>query len=245
MRYRHPQTRTLTKVLIGIQARSTSKRLPNKAAAMIGNKPMIEHVIGTVTEAVDFMSRNMPDPPEFYAALLIPSGDPLKKYAGQIAIVEGDEHDVLSRYHQAFLHYRPDYLVRVTGDCPLLPDFVISKHVRSALYSSTDYLTYGHPRFRTSPDGFDVEVLSKRMCRWLFENAKKPHDREHVTTLLVSSPPEWAKFGHVIDHIDRSSVKLSVDTVEDLERVRAEYDKITKIIEDAKSYRPNSLVFRL
>lgn len=233
------------KVLIGIQARSTSTRFPFKCDAMIGPRSIIEHVMHTVTEAVDFMTRNMREPPEFYAALLIPKGDPLKRYANQVAIVEGDEHDVLSRYEQACLHFRPDYIVRVTADCPLLPEFVVTKHIRSAIFGNTDYLTYGHPRFRTSPDGFDVEVLSKRMCRWLFEHAKKPHDREHCTTLLVSDPPDWAKFGHVIDHIDRSDVKLSVDTPEDLEIVRAEYDKIQRILEDAKTYRPNSMVFRL
>lgn len=240
MHHRHQQ-----KVLIGIQARSTSTRLPLKCDAMIGPKTILEHVLATVTDAVDFMTRNMRDPPVFYSALLIPRGDPLRRYDSQITVIEGDEWDVLSRYEKALVLYKPDYLVRLTADCPLIPEYVISKHIRSALYGNIDYLTYGHPRFRTSPDGFDVEVLSKRMLRWLCDHARKPHDREHVTTLLVSDPPDWAKHGHVVDHIDRSSVKLSVDTVEDLERVREEYDKIQRILEDAKTYRPNSVVFRL
>lgn len=233
------------KVLIGIQARSTSRRFPNKANATIGDKTMTEHVLSTTADAVDFMSRNMPDPPEFYTALLVPTGDPLKRHANQVAVVEGDESDVLSRFKQAFLYYKPDYVVRITGDCPLLPSFVISKHVRSAIYGGCDYVTHGYPEFRTSPDGFDVEILSKRMLRWLFENARKPKDREHVTTLLVSDPPDWAKFGFVVDHLDLSHLKFSVDTPEDLERVRQEYDRLQKKLEGARNHRPNSVVFRL
>ena len=238
--------RQVPRVLIGIQARSTSTRFPNKAAAMIGDKTMTEHVLHNVDESVAFLRRNLQDPVEFNVALLIPEGDPLKRLSARYQIVEGSEHDVLSRYQSAFSFYRPDYLVRLTADCPLLPDFVISKHIRSALYGNLDYITNGDPRFRTALDGHDCEVISKRLFRWVVENAVKPYDREHVSTLIKTDAlPDWARVGNIIGYSDLSHIKLSVDTPEDLENVRAAYNKIEDTLNRAKTYRSNSVVFRL
>lgn len=232
-------------VLIGIQARSTSKRLPNKGEALIGDKTMTEMILHNVNEAVSFMRRQLRDQsPLFHVVLLIPDKDPLKRYAGQVAVMEGDEHDVLERYFKAMVFYRPEYIVRITGDCPLLPDFIISKHIRSALYGSFDYISNVDPAFRTSPDGFDCEVMSKRMLRWARETARSNSDKEHVTTIMRREPPEWAKIGHIIDHLDYSKMKVSVDTVEDLERVREQHAAVEKAVNGAKALE-GRVVFRL
>lgn len=233
---------------MAIQARSTSKRFPNKALAILGTKTLIEHVVTAAEEAVGFLQRNLKDPLEFVVAVLVPDRDPLVDFLDRKShckIVEGDEFNVLSRYEKAVVLYRPDFIVRLTGDCPLLPDFVISKHVRSALFGSMDYVSNVDPRFRTSPDGWDVEVMSKRLFSWVAQTANKMLDLEHVTTLIRREPPDWARIGHVIDHIDNSSVKLSVDTPEDLERVREQYTSVSKKVELAKTYRPQTVTFRL
>ncbi len=231
------------RVLIGIQARSTSKRFPNKAMAMIGDKTITEHVLTNVEEAVSFLRRSMTDPLEITTALLIPDGDPLKKYGDRCQIIEGDEYDVLSRYQKAVAYCRPDYIVRVTGDCPLLPDYIISKHIRSALYGNLDYCD--NRWIGTAPDGHDVEVISRRLFRWISENAIKPYDREHVTTIARCDMPTWARVGHIIGHQDQHKVKLSVDTVEDLERVREQYASIEAKLEKARTHHPITVIYRL
>lgn len=235
----------VTRVMVGIQARSTSKRFPSKAQAVIGTKTMTEHVIRNVTDAVEFMQRSSRDNIEFSVCLLIPTGDPLREVDGAVSILEGDELNVLSRYQKAFSIYRPDYVCRITADCPLIPDYVISKHIRSAIFGPFDYVTNGDPRFTTCVDGHDCEVMSKRMMRWLFDNAKTPRDFEHVTILCKEQTPAWARVCNVIGYLDLSNMKLSVDTPEDLERVRAEYKKVADKIEKAKTYREKSVVFRL
>lgn len=237
------------RVVIGIQARSTSTRFPNKAAAMIGGRSMMEMVLDAVKDAVQFLSRER-ETLEFQTVLLIPKGDPLSKFYGRVAVIEGDENnemDVLSRFKKAFFLYRPDYMVRITGDCPMLPSYVITKMIRSAVFGSMDYVSNSHPLYRTSPDGYDTEVMSRRMMVWLFANAKKQADMEHVTTVIRTSPdlPAMMRIGHVIEWLDRSHVKVSVDTPEDLEYVREEYKKVQDKIEKAESYRQNTVIYRL
>jgi glutamate-1-semialdehyde 2,1-aminomutase len=234
------------RVLIAIQARSTSKRFPEKSMAMIGQKTMTEMVLGNVEEAIGYIERNDRDPVDCQVALLIPTGDKLKKYAaGRCAVIEGSEDDVLSRFQKAFVVYRPDYVCRITGDCPLLPDFVISKHIRSALFGRLDYCTNADPSYRTSVDGWDCEVMSRRMMEWLFANVQTAYDREHVTTLVRSATPEWANVGYIIEHLDLSHMKLSVDTPEDLERVREQHDMVERKLAGAKTSRSKSIVYRL
>ncbi len=236
-----------TSVLVGIQARSSSKRFPNKAQALVGDMTMTERVLNNVYESVSFLRTQLKAmAPVFFVALLVPEKDQLKALmGGKVTVMEGDESDVLSRYYQAMMHYRPDYIVKLNGDTPMLPDFVISKHIRSALYGAFDYVSNVDERFRTAPEGFEVEVISRRLLRWAYENATTASDREQVTTVIRRDMPEWAKVGHVIDHLDYSSIRVGVDSPDDLDRVRAMHDKVGKAVETAKSYREKTVVFRL
>ena len=132
---------------------------------------------------------------------------------------------MLARYARATAAYSPDYVVRVTGDCPLLPPFVVSKLVTLARVNEYDYVSNVDEACRTAVDGADCEVMSVKLLRWLDETATEPGDREHVTTLARRAPPDWARLGAVVHHFDQSGEKLSVDTREDLERVRAHFEQ--------------------
>lgn len=214
-------------VMIGIQARSTSARFPNKHQNMLAGKMIIDHVIQSCVGAVYYTNVTY----KFLnlhckTVLLTPYGDPLgDAVKDKIEVFYGPEHDVLTRYHMAAEEYKPDYIVRITGDCPLIPSYVISKHIVVALKNKYDYLSNVHESFRTAPDGLDCEVMSARMLRFLNEAVKSDVHREHVTLFAREMPPQWANVGFLTGFFDHSQTKLSVDTMEDLERVRLEVAK--------------------
>lgn len=160
-------------------------------------------------------------------ALLVPFRDPIVKDFAHHRVLsfEGSEDDVLSRYVRMADQLDPDYIVRVTGDCPLLPDALIGKAINVATKNKCDYASNVDEHIRTAVDGFDIEVMSRRALKWVNENAKEPKEREHVTLALRSGRiPADFKVGHIIGYIDQSNLKLSIDTEEDLERVRAHYE---------------------
>lgn len=226
---------SITNITIGIQARSTSSRFPKKVFERIGSKTMLNHVIDACFGSSIYLNR-WADRNGFYVnvALCIPHDDEIKKsYSGDAAIVEGPEHDVLARYMALAQRYNSDYVVRVTADCPLIPAFLITKHINVAIAGEYDYVSNVDEKCRTAADGFDCEVISKKLLKYAHENASDPKDREHVTTYMRKSPPTWAKRGMIINFMDLSAYKLSVDTPEDLERVRAEYQKIDSAIKTA------------
>jgi spore coat polysaccharide biosynthesis protein SpsF (cytidylyltransferase family) len=219
----------VTNVVIGIQARSTSNRLPGKALELIDGKPMIQHVIDSCSKAARYINNfNHRTRTHVRVAMVVPEGDELARtFRNRCHVIEGPEHDVLARYLMLAKHLEADYLVRITGDCPLIPPYMITKHIKIALVNGYDYLSNVDEEFRLSVDGNDVEVISRRLVVWAGETAKEARDREHVTTIIRRETPSWAKVGHVFGFMDLSNVKLSVDTSEDLERVRAHY-QVTK-----------------
>lgn len=233
----------LHKILIGIQARSTSSRLPNKGMALIGGTTMTQHVLDRVRESVTYLERNSRVPMEIHIALVVPTGDPLaSEYRNKVLVFEGSELDVLDRYKVAFDAIKPDYMVRITGDCPKIPGHVITPHVVRSVCGNLDYCSNVDERWRTEPDGWDCEVMSARAFQYILDNAKEQQDREHVTIYIRKNPPKWAKIGAFIGTEDRSATKCSVDTIEDLERVRHTHDTIEKKISDAR--RAGYVVFR-
>lgn len=210
-------------VVIGIQARSTSTRLPGKSHAVISGERLLDRVLGACKRSATAMNKI----PGVTArvALAVPKGDPIaREWAGSCSIIEGPEFDVLARYMLLMKSLSPDYLVRITGDCPLIPPHVISGHVNLAIKNTYDYISNVDERWRTTIDGVDCEVISARMMEWLNDIATRPEDREHVTTLARRCPPEWAKIATTITSFDMSRHKLSVDTPEDLEVVRAAFE---------------------
>lgn len=216
-------------VLIGIQARSTSERLPNKAFALIGEKRMLDHCIDAAWKAAKYLNRHTDRSGiKCVIAVLTPEGDPIvKEFGRRCDMVEGSEADVLSRYVKAAKKYEADFITRITGDCPLIPPWLISKSIKTTVVNRYDYYSNVDEKVRTAPDGYDCEVMSYRLLDHLDKFADTAADREHVTTYIRRNRPDWARMGFMSGNRDYSeSRKISVDTAEDLEAVRREYDAV-------------------
>lgn len=236
-----------TTVLIGIQARSTSRRLPGKCFEMLGDKRLLDHVIDAAKGAANYTNRHTAKSGVLVkVSLLIPFGDPIEtEFNRRCNIMHGPENDVLARYKSAADFHEADYVVRVTGDCPLIPPYIIAKHIKLAVMNEYDYVSNSDENSRTSLDGIDCEVMSKKFLNHMHEHAKDPSDREHVTSMGRREPPVWAKLGCVTGFFDQSNIKLSVDTKEDLERVRAEHESLKKRLSDAERRYGKSAVHRV
>lgn len=227
-----------TNVIIGIQARSTSKRFPRKVFALLEGKPILQHVIDNCQRAVKHTGRDdLRNRRIVRAVLLIPRGDEIGqafRHCG-IPIFEGPEDDVLKRYRMMADFYEADYVVRVTADCPLLPDSIISKHINTATKNQKDYTSNVLETSRLFADGFDCEAISRPLLTFTDDHATSPYDREHVTPFMRRERPSWATIAHVIPPVDQSMIKYSIDTEEELREVnlmRKQYrEKVARLEE--------------
>ncbi len=233
------------KVTIGIQARSTSIRLPGKVNEKIGEKTILQKIIDEATGSAKYLNRHSYK--NGYAVNVVvccPIGDEITKKYRSVDIVEGDEFDVLGRYSKLAAVHKSDVIVRITADCPLIPSFVISSLVMKAVMNGYDYISNVDPLCRTTPDGWDCEVISRALLDAAHRDAKDPYDREHVTTYIRNNRGQW-KHGTVINHVDFSNLKFSVDTKEELELARKMYADVEAKLKIAEEMFGASNVHRL
>jgi spore coat polysaccharide biosynthesis protein SpsF (cytidylyltransferase family) len=225
-----------TRVQIIIQARSGSTRFPQKCVADLAGKPILKWVIDSAKSAAQYFNQySSKSNVQAAVALAIPEGDEVvKAFSACVPVVEGPAHDVLKRYKLAADRFDADYICRLTGDCPLLPDFMVQKSIDIAVTKKYDYFSNVDERVRTVPDGWDVEVFSRRLLDFTDENATEPGDREHVTTFMRRCPPYWATTATQQSRYGASlplllcGIKLSVDTPEDLARIRPIAEELLK-----------------
>ena len=213
-------------VLIAIQARSNSTRFPGKIFELIGKKTVLQHVIDAAASAKFYIEqRSKKSNARCEIAVLHPEGDSniVSGYKQSATLIAGDEHDVLSRFIKAKDLLKFDYVVRLTSDCPMVLDYIISKHINTAIYNNLDYVSNVQEECRQIADGFDVEIMSAKALDWLNENATTKEEREHVSIAIRTKSPTCLDVGYISSRVDSSKIKMSLDTPEDLERIRAYY----------------------
>ena len=100
----------------------------------------------------------------------------------KVNIYRGSLKDVLSRFVAISKKQNADYVVRITGDCPI--DHVLIDKIIKICIKGLDYLS--NTIMRTFPDGIDVEVFKSEA---LYASEKKADDfiKEHVTPYIWKS----------------------------------------------------------
>ncbi len=236
-------------VLIAIQARSNSTRFPKKIYEYVGKRRVLDHVIDRAKSAANHVMKYPKDRNlRCNVAVLHPEHDIELVSAfhnSECIFIGGSESDVLSRYVKAQQMTEADYVVRLTSDCPLLLDFVIVKAINVATFNKKDYVSNVEESCRSAADGFDCEVISAKALDWLDKNAQSAEDKEHVTTALRRLRPKDLSQSFISFKLDSSNMKMSLDTPEDLERIRQYYHQREHKVSQAERIFGKSNVFEL
>lgn len=204
---------------IGIlQARMTSTRLPGKVLAPVLGVPMIGRQLERLERARSLDGIVV-------ASSVDPSDDQLAAYLASqdIAAVRGSLDDVLGRFISAMDEYRPDVVVRLTADCPLVSPAILDAVVGEFATGDSDYVS--NTMVPTFPDGLDVEVVSADALRWVAAHSNDVHEREHVT-LGVYRRPDRFSIRNVAGEEDLSNLRWTVDNADDLAFVRTVYERL-------------------
>lgn len=206
------------KTLAIVQARMGSTRLPNKVMCPILGKPMIELLLHrlSLAQRVDQILLATSDHP---------CNQPLADHVERLGygVYRGSETDVLDRYYQAAECYRPEAVIRITGDCPLVDPVLVDTMVDLFQVSSVDYLANTSPP--TFPDGLDIEMFSFAALEQADREATRPFEREHVTPYIRES----GKFtlSNYACSEDVSGERWTVDEPDDLRVITQVFEQFT------------------
>lgn len=203
------------KNLVIIQARCGSTRLPAKVLLDLAGKTVLERVIQRVQ-----MSKNIN---EIVVATTINIEDlrlvNLVSGLG-IRVFTGSSEDVLDRFYQVGKLLKPEYVIRVTADCPLFDGKVLDEALE-LIRPNTDYLSMLSETF---PDGLDIEILKFSVLEKIWKEAKLQSEREHVTLYLRNHPDSFVFQDFSCSIGNLHDQRWTIDEQADYQFVKTIYD---------------------
>ncbi|MGE7601568.1 cytidylyltransferase domain-containing protein [Peribacillus sp. NPDC097675] len=201
------------KVVAIIQARMGSSRLPGKVMKQVQGKPLLQYQLERIGKA-RFINKIV------VATTTKETEQPIVDLCERlsVAIFRGPEDDVLTRFFDAATEHQTDIVVRLTADCPLIDPHTIDQALEEFLAGVGKYDYVSNTLERTYPRGFDVEVFSMKALEQAFKEAKEATYREHVTPYIYHHPEKF-RLAPFLNDIDFSSLRLTVDTEDDLKLI--------------------------
>lgn len=132
----------------------------------------------------------------------------------------GSENDVLDRFYQTAKLLTPQYVIRLTADCPCFDPSLLDSAI-SELHPSTDYLGM---RSESFADGLDIEIIRFTALKRAWQEATHTFEREHVTQYIIRHP-EFFTIQDFVSPIGYfGNQRWTVDEPEDFELVRHVYE---------------------
>lgn len=200
-------------VLAITQARIGSSRLPGKVLKQINGESLLKIHLKRILKSCTITKLKVATTYETGIEQIVGIANDLGVQCHQ-----GSINNVLSRFHETAEPENPEWVVRLTSDCPLIDSQVIDDIVNFAKRRNLDYASNTlNPTF---PDGIDVEVFKYSALKISNENATQKEDLEHVTPYIWKNSSY--KGGKLFssdcfkNEQDYSDVRLTVDTPQDL-----------------------------
>jgi spore coat polysaccharide biosynthesis protein SpsF (cytidylyltransferase family) len=203
------------KYLAMIQARCGSTRLPNKVLKDLCGKPALQRMIERVQKS------KMVD--EVVVVTSIERNNlPILNLCSEIGIRVGigSEDDVLDRFYQTAKLLKPEYVIRLTADCPCF-DAELLDMALSGMDEDADYMGMLSESFA---DGLDLEIMKFPALEKSWKEAEHSFEREHVTQYIVRHPEKFKlqDFKSPIGYFGDN--RWTVDEAEDFQVVQIIYE---------------------
>lgn len=203
------------KVVVVVQARMGSQRLPGKVLLLAAGKPLLGHQIDRL--------RQLRHADEIVVATSSkPEDDAIAAFcaAQNINVVRGSSDNVLSRYALAAELSGADVVVRLTGDCPLIDPAIVDNAIHT--YLANPKLQYvSNTIDRTYPRGMDVEVFARARLDDAQGRAVRRYDREHVTPFIKHALKNTELIDSIASDQPLNRYRITVDYLSDYENVKA------------------------
>lgn len=210
-------------IIIVIQARMGSSRLPGKVLLPVWGKSLLMRMIERV-------QRTQYPVTIVIATSTDPEDDVIEDEAfrNDIPCYRGSLNNLLERHYDIARKYHADLLLKIPSDCPLIDPVVIDEaldlfYERSNRY---DYISNLHPA--TYPDGNDVEIMTMACIERVYKEAALPWELEH-TTPYIWEHPEQFRIGNLLWKTGLNlsmSHRFTIDYPEDYEFILQVFKKL-------------------
>ena len=199
--------------IIGIiQARIGSKRLPNKVMLDFNGFPIIDWVVNRSRKSkmVKKFVVSIPNTTE---------NDDLYSYLTNelnVDVFRGSEDDLVLRFLDTARLYKPENIVRICADNPLICASEIDRLVNIFFSDNFDYSFNHIPRGNNYPDGLGAEICTLKLLKHIDEVATDPIYREHIFNFIWERRENYKiKKFNAPNSISYPKLKLDVNNIEE------------------------------
>lgn len=199
------------------QARYGSKRLPAKVLKKVGDKTLLDIHIQRILKSKMISKLIVATTNEKGAERIIDiaNRNGVESFCGSV-------NNVLERFYFAVKDIHPDYVVRITSDCPLIDSKIIDEIINICILSKVDYVS--NTLKPTYPDGLDCEVFKFDALKKAYFEAKLKSEIEHVTPYIKKNSTFYNKTLFTSlnyeNEVDYSKYRITVDTQEDYDLIK-------------------------
>tara|TARA_B100000575_G_scaffold281713_1_gene272637 strand:+ start:1902 stop:2627 length:726 start_codon:yes stop_codon:yes gene_type:complete len=209
-------------MLVIIQARMGSTRLPGKVLMNIDGMPSILY---QYERLISYLSKDF----KIIVATTTSKKDDilvevLKK--NKIAFFRGSEEDVLQRYVDCAEYFQSENIIRINADCPLICPKILEK-TSNALMASKDIDYASTILEETFPLGMHVEATKLSVLKAINKENLTQEEREHVTPYIYNNKHLFNLIS-VTNKINEKEFRVTVDYQEDLNVIRAIANNFSK-----------------
>lgn len=164
------------KVVLILQARMTSTRLPGKSMMELAGAPLVGRIIERVKRCkmVDeiVLATTQKSEDDVLETLALSYG---------ISVFRGSENDLLDRYYQAAKAFNAEIVVRLPADNPVPEPAEIDRIIAYHLTGQSDFSSNLAEVFGNGyPDGIGAEVFNFKTLEEVWRINSDPQKREHL-----------------------------------------------------------------
>lgn len=217
------------KIVIVVQARMSSSRLPGKVMMPIMGKSLLAQMIRRL-----LMIRHTAT--VVVATSTDPEDDIIEQEAHKlkVACYRGSLDNLLDRHYQVGRLYNAELVLKIPSDCPLIDPRVIDQTLSYYFdhKGQFDYVGNLHPA--TWPDGNDVEVMTMDCLTRAWENASRQMELEHTTPYIWENPDQF-RIGNLAweTGLDYSmSHRFTIDYEADYQFIKRVFEELYPKAED-------------
>lgn len=201
------------KTIVIIQARIGSTRLPGKILKPLDDVDVLTYDIERCRQITGVSE-------VIVATSTLPQDDAIEKWCKlhEVAYFRGSEEDVLDRYVQCAKQYNPDYVMRVTSDCPFV-DYEMASEVVALMERERKDIVLLKGKL---PRGLAVELISFEALQRIHKIGQEPRHREHVTYYAYEFPNEFKAVTYKVpENRHAPELRITLDTEEDYALIKA------------------------
>lgn len=210
-------------ILIVVQARMASSRLPGKVMMPLLGKSLLARM-------VERLQTIKHDATIVIATSVNPEDDIIELEAMLIDVpcYRGSANNLLERHYMTAVKNSADIVLKIPSDCPLIDPKIIDEVLNFFFQyrGKYDYVSNLHPA--TWPDGNDVEIMTMACLEKNWRLATRPLELEHTTPYIWENPDQF-RIGNVSwnSGLDYSmSHRFTIDYPEDYEFIKCVYEEL-------------------